>query len=221
MAASEIVSNNLSNEESIINYMNQLFIKPKDPLSPTSIKTYNGRLKSMKIKDNFNIDEINKKLNEIKVTCTRKISCNALTNYYKIILEKIYSSAKDSDSNFNYINEQKDIIKNIKPIKDRLTKCTIELGDKYEEERNKNKLTEEHKKSFISWNKVIQLRDNMPDTMIYEKLILYLYTYFPPRRVKDNHQMYYYNQTSEEMKDEDTEKNYITSDSKFIFNIYI
>ena len=66
MAASEIVSNNLSDEESIVTYMNQLFIKPKDPLSPTSIKTYDGRLKSMKIKDYYNIDEINKHLNEIK-----------------------------------------------------------------------------------------------------------------------------------------------------------
>ena len=66
MAASEIVSNNLSDEESIVTYMNQLFIKPIDPLSPTSIKTYDGRLKSMKIKDYYNIDEINKHLNEIK-----------------------------------------------------------------------------------------------------------------------------------------------------------
>ena len=60
----------------------------------------------------------------------------------------------------------------------------------------------------------------MPDTQIYEKLILYLYTYFPPRRVKDYNLMYYSNKTSEEMKDEDTEKNYITSDSKFSFNTY-
>ena len=61
MTASEIVSNNLSDEESIINYMNQFYSKPKDPLSPTSIKPYNGRLKSMKIKDYYNIDEINEK----------------------------------------------------------------------------------------------------------------------------------------------------------------
>ena len=63
MTASEIVSNNLSDEESIINYMNQLVLKPKDPLSPTSIQTYNGRLKSIKINDYYNIDEITKHLN--------------------------------------------------------------------------------------------------------------------------------------------------------------
>ena len=51
------------------------------------------------------------------------------------------------------------MIKNIKQIKDMLTKCTIELGDKYEEERNKNELTEEELKSFMTWNEVIQLRD--------------------------------------------------------------
>ena len=91
-----------------------------------------------------------------------------------------------------------------------LTKRTIELGDIYEEEWNKNELTEEQKKSFITWNEVIQMRDNMPDTQdrIYEKLILYLYTYFPPRRVKDYHQMYYSNKTSEEMRDEDKKKLY-------------
>ena len=52
----------------------------------------------------------------------------------------------------------------------------------------------------------------MPDTddrglnsPIYEKLVLYLYTYFPPRIVKDYHQMYCSNKTSTEMMDEDTE----------------
>ena len=60
----------------------------------------------------------------------------------------------------------------------------------------------------MSWNEIIQMRDNIPDTQdrIYEKLILYLYTYFPPRRVEDYHQMYYSNKTSEEMRDEDTKK---------------
>ena len=64
----------------------------------------------MKIKYYYNIDEINKKLNEIKVTSTRQISCNALTNYYRIELEKIYHS-KILDGNFNYTNEQNNIIK--------------------------------------------------------------------------------------------------------------
>ena len=35
--------------------MNLIFLKPKDPLSPTSIKPCNGRLRSMKIKDYYNI----------------------------------------------------------------------------------------------------------------------------------------------------------------------
>ena len=116
MTTSEIVSNNLSDEESIVNYMNQLFLKPKVPLSPTSIK-HNGRLKSMKIKDYYNIDEINKQLNEIKVTSTRKLSCNALTNYYRIELEKIYLSAKTLDGNFNYTNKHKNIIRLLNPYK--------------------------------------------------------------------------------------------------------
>ena len=72
-----------------------------------------------------------------------------------------------------------------------LNKCTIELGDKYEKERNKNELTVEELKSFMTWNEVFQMRNNIPDTEIYEKLVLYLYTYFSPRRVKDYHLMYY------------------------------
>ena len=58
MISQEIVSNNLSDDISIVNYMILIFLKPKDSLSPTSIKTYNGRLKSMKIKYYYNIDEI-------------------------------------------------------------------------------------------------------------------------------------------------------------------
>ena len=72
----------------------------------------------------------------------------------------------------------------------------------------------------MTWDDVIKLRDNIPDTEIYEKLILYLYTYFPPRRVKDYHQIYYSNRTSKKMMKEDKGKNYITSDSKFIYNTY-
>ena len=55
---------------------------------------------------------------------------------------------------------------------------------------------------------------------IYEKLVLYLFTYFPPRRILNYHQMYYPTRTSEVMMEEDKEKNYITFDSKFIFNTY-
>ena len=47
----------------------------------------------------------------------------------------------------------------------------------------------------MTWDDVIKMRDNIPDTEIYKKLILYLYTYFSPRRVKDYHQMYYSNRT--------------------------
>ena len=58
MTSQENVSNNLSDDISIVNYMNLIFLQSKGPLSPTSIKIYNGRLKSMKIKDYYNIDEI-------------------------------------------------------------------------------------------------------------------------------------------------------------------
>ena len=108
MISQENISNNLSNDISIVDYLILLFLKPKDPLGLTSIKTYNGRLKSMKIKDYYNIDEINKKLDEVEVeVIIRKISFNALTHYYRRELEKIYQSARTFDGYFNYTNEQK------------------------------------------------------------------------------------------------------------------
>ena len=137
--------------------MNLLFLKPKDPISPTSLKTYNRQLKSMKLKDYYNITEIEKKLDKVEVISTRKISCNALTYYYRKELEKIYQSARTSDGNFNYTNEQKNIIKIIKPIKDMLTKRTLELRDTYEEERNKNELGKEELEAFMTWDDVIKM----------------------------------------------------------------
>ena len=85
--------------------------------------------------------KLKKKLDEVEVTSTRKISCNALTYYYRKELEKIYQSARTFNGNFNYTNEQQNIIKIIKPIKDMLTERTLALRDKYEEEINKNELT--------------------------------------------------------------------------------
>ena len=84
--------------------------------------------------------KLKKKLIEEEVTSTRKISCNALTYYYRIEWEIIYKSVRTLDGNFNYTNEQKSIIKIIKPIKDILTERTLVLHDKYEEERNKMNL---------------------------------------------------------------------------------
>ena len=101
-----------------------------------------------------------------------------------------------------------------------LAEQTIALSDKYEDEKNKNELTIEELESFMTWDVDIKMRNNIPDTVIYEKLILFLYTYFPLRRIKDYYQMYYTCVTSEEMIEEDKQKNYITSYSKFIFNTY-
>ena len=53
--------------------------------------------------------KLKKKLNEVEVTSIRKISCNALTHYSRIELEKIYKSARKLDGNFHYTNEQKNI----------------------------------------------------------------------------------------------------------------
>ena len=48
-----------------------------------------------------------------------------------------------------------------------LTKRTIALLDTYEEERNKNELSKEELESFMTWDDIIKMRDNIPDTEIY------------------------------------------------------
>ena len=59
-----------------------------------------------------------------------------------------------------------------------LTTRTLELRDKYEKERNKNELSKEALESFMTSDDIIKMRDNIHDTELYEKLILYLYTCF-------------------------------------------
>ena len=58
MISQENIFNNLSDDIYIVNYLNLIFLKLKDSLSQTSIKTNNSRSKSMKIKDYYNIDKI-------------------------------------------------------------------------------------------------------------------------------------------------------------------
>ena len=45
-----------------------------------------------------------------------------------------------------------------------LIKLTIELSNKYEEERNKNDLTKKELESFMTWDDVIKMKDNMTET---------------------------------------------------------
>ena len=56
MIVQENTSNNLSDDISIVNYVNLILLKQIDPISPTSIKQYTERLKSMKIQDYYDID---------------------------------------------------------------------------------------------------------------------------------------------------------------------
>ena len=68
-----------------------------------------------------------------------------------------------------------------------LTELPIALGDKYEEVRNNNELIKEELELFIKWEVVIKVINNLPDTEIYEQLIIYLYTDCLTRRVQDYH----------------------------------
>ena len=62
------------------------------------------------------------------------------------------------------------------------------------------------------------MRNNITDP--FERLIISLYTYNPPRKREDYYLMYYSNKPLNEMSKKDKTKNYITSDCWFIFNKY-
>ena len=57
-------------------------------------------------------------------------------------------------------------------------------------------------------------------TDLFERLIISLYTYIPPRRRKDYYSIYYSNKPLDKVLKADKTKNYITSDRWLIFNEY-
>lgn len=53
----------------------------------------------------------------------------------------------------------------------------------------------------MKWDDVINTRENLSGNYQYAKLVVYLYTYFPPRKVKNYHHIHYSNISAEEMID--------------------
>ena len=68
--------------------------KPRKPICESTIKTYNGRLKSLAITDCTNIDEVNQQIDKGKNLGTKKSSCNALIYYYNSHSTPITNSDK-------------------------------------------------------------------------------------------------------------------------------
>ena len=57
-------------------------------------------------------------------------------------------------------------------------------------DRQKNKLIlNKDKESFMNWNDIIAISSRITDP--FERLIILLYTYIPPRRRKDYYLKYY------------------------------
>ena len=66
------------------------------------------------------------------------------------------------------------------------------LTDKINYDRQDNKLiSKKDKESFMNWNDIIAMRNNI--TYSVERLIISLYTYIPPRKREDYYLMYYSN----------------------------
>ena len=68
--------------------------KPRKEISESTKKTYNGRLKSLAIKDYTNIDEVNQQIDKVENLGTRKSSCIPLIYYYNLQSTPITNSDK-------------------------------------------------------------------------------------------------------------------------------
>ena len=180
--------------------------KTRKTICASTKKTYEGRLKSLAITDYTNIDEVNQQIDKVKNLGTKKSSCNALIYYYNSQSTPTSSSDQRSIPNSDKI---------LKLLHDRINT----LSDKINYDRQENKLiSKKDKEQFMNWSDIISMRNNITDP--FERLIILLYTYIPPRRREDYYLMYYSNKTYDEMFKKDKTKNYITSDRWFIFNKY-
>ena len=151
--------------------------KTRKPISASTKKTYDGRLKSLAIKDYTNIDEVDKQIDKVENLGTRKSSCNALIYYY---------------------NSQSTLITNSDKILELLHERLNTLSDKINYDRQENKLiSKKDKEQFMNWNDIIAMRNDITDP--FERLIISLYTYIPPRRLEDYYLMYYSNKPLNEM----------------------
>jgi hypothetical protein len=80
----------------------------------------------------------------------------------------------------------------------------------------KNELSEREKKQFLSWDKILEIKDQIfKSNSIKDKMIIALYTLIPPRRTLDYAEMIYVVNEPEQ-----TNKNYLIDNKKMIFNVY-
>ena len=110
---------------------------------------------------NYNIQiKYLEQVDKVEILATRKSSCYALIHSY---------------------NSQSTLITNIDKmlelLHERLNELTYKI--KYDWQENKLILLKD-KESFINWNDIIATRDRIIDS--FERLIISLYTYIPPRR---------------------------------------
>ena len=101
----------------------------------------------------------------------------------------------------------------------------ININKQQIKKRNKNILSDKQKTKFLHWLDVLKTYEKIKkeskklDTVTNDLILLSLYIYNPPRRIKDYSQMFYYKRRPKFI---DNEKNYYISGTKpvFIFNNY-
>ena len=77
-------------------------------------------------------------------------------------------------------------------------------SDEYNKNRDKNTFTKIELESYMKWEDKIAMRDNFADSFNSSvKLAVYLYTYFPSRKLLDYYQMYFSNNISTIIKNKD------------------
>ena len=164
-----------------------------------TIKLYTGAFNKLKLNGILKKDIGYTQILNIFDMTTKGLSNSTKKTYLKAL---IYFNKKDN----LFTNE---IMKHIQR--------RLKIYDGKEKKRVFNQeLTITQKKNIITWEKVLEIFNNLED--IKDKFVLSLFVLFPPRRLKDYDEMIYRSKMGRNLS---IDKNYyISNKSEFIFNTY-
>ena len=175
-------------------------------VSEQTKKIYGQKMKTLmrdhnvKMKDLSNVETITKKISTISS------NINTIRTYLQAILYFLRNMKSR-----NHVLEQK------------YSEAITDLSKEMISNMEKNKLSASEADSYLPWDEIIKARDKLRDskgiTNLKAYLLIGLYTYIPPRRVKDYLLMKYV--TDEDKLDD--EYNYLIIDGDtvlLIFNTY-
>ncbi len=162
-------------------------------LSPASINTWTKKVITLQsLGVDFNdYDDI------VKTIETQWKNINTRRDYLDALLRQLYLMKADIE-----------LAKKLQIVRDG-------YKNKYNQERKKNNLNQKEKENWVDWEDVVKKRDTT-DNLAW-KVVLGLYSYHPPRRIEDYHEMYW---IAEDQEPVEADANYCLGFESFEFNKY-